>query len=206
MRMDWGRWETRLGVAVAFLTILTSMIIAGSWVYAKVWSRPRLVVRERAYHSSEQGARFDLHFSVINPSESPIYVNELYFLEGSLTVGTGFGYSMTVPTYHDQVEIQAIWVDDRPTANFVTRRRSAAFAGSNGEFAYLPHRIFGPGRLRIEPEEQVDYRLAVSVTVPSTINVAKLRDPQVQAWLVVRWEDVSGKPSEFRSNANLTFW
>ena len=203
---SWNWWGKRLGVIVATITLLTALGSTGRWVYHNISRKPRLVVREQNLRSLKNGtAQFNLTFTVVNGAPCPIYVNELYLVEGPFTVGTGIGMSMKVPEFSDRVHISML-ADPRGRWHQLVPPVSTSEGRAKSTERYAAHRIFMGPRRRMEPTEQLDYHLHVDVTWPKRINLMKLRDPQLQAYLLVKCENDRGDPSELWACCNLLFW
>jgi hypothetical protein len=202
----WDSLGKRIGVIAAAVALTASLGSGALWFYQKVWNQPTVVLRQRKWTQTGKSDQFDLHFSFLNPRDEPVYLNSMYLLEGTLTVGTGFGLSMTVPEHYDEVEINDLRLDSGGGVDSIKVATRSSRGRRTAPFEYVPHMIFTAGRIRIESKEEVDYHLVVRVVHPGGLNLKELKDPQIQAELVAEWETVDGKGSSTRCNANLLYW
>ena len=199
----WTKWGARLGVVVSITALCAAVWKAGDWLLDRFEEKRSIVVRGVAFLPAPPVDRFDVRFSVVNGSDSVVYINQLYLLEGPLRTGPGPMFDVKqVPEFHDVVIVDQ-GVDEGESISF--KPGTGSPSPPKFQFSTVTHRVFSGRRLQVEAKEQVDYSLEIRVLWGEGRNRNSISNPYIPACIAVKLEDDSGARAELRSAFGLTF-
>lgn len=136
----------------------------------------------------------------MNPANQAVYINEMLFLEGGLIVPAypgGLMKAIRVSKFSDQIRIAA----------FRVNTGDLRVDGARPEgFQFKEHRIFSGQRLKIEPSEQVDYTLVLTLDGDNA-DPPRLLEPDgwLESRILVKCEFPDGQQFEEIYHLQLRF-